>query len=229
MKQIKIKNKLTLLFVLVLIIMFLIIIPNYKNIQANNKTTTTIYIDPGHGGFDGGATSNIYINNQKIIEKDITLQVSLYLKTYLERTNFKVLITRNKDKSLGNTKKTDIYKRVELINNSQANIYISIHANSYPHEIVKGAQTFYNPNNVNNKQLSESIMTMLKYIDPSNKRTAKSITDKYLIDHAKKIGCLVEIGFLTNIDELNNLINPTYQQQLAFMIYLGILNYLERE
>ena len=136
MKQNKIKNKLTLLFVLVLIIMFLIIITNYKNIQANTKTTSTIiYIDPGHGGFDGGATSNIYINNQKIIEKDITLQVSLYLKTYLERTNFKVLITRNKDESLGNTKKTDIYKRVDLINNSQASIYIYqymqivIHAN----------------------------------------------------------------------------------------------------
>jgi len=230
MKQNKIKNKLTLLFVLVLIIMFLIIITNYKNIQANTKITSTIiYIDPGHGGFDGGATSNIYINNQKIIEKDITLQVSLYLKTYLERTNFKVLITRNKDESLGNTKKTDIYKRVDLINNSQASIYISIHANSYPHESVKGSQTFYNPSNEKNKKLSESIMTMLKYIDSNNKRTAKSITDKYLIDHVQKIGCLVEIGFLTNINELNNLINPTYQQQLALMIYLGILNYLESE
>ena len=70
---------------------------------------------------------------------------------------------------------------------------------------------------------------MLKYIDSNNKRTAKSITDKYLIDHVQKIGCLVEIGFLTNIKELNNLINPTYQQQLALMIYLGILNYLESE
>ena len=72
-------------------------------------------------------------------------------------------------------------------------------------------------------------MTMLKYIDSNNKRTAKSITDKYLIDHVQKIGCLVEIGFLTNTKELNNLINPTYQQQLALMIYLGILNYLESE
>ena len=65
LKQIKIKNKLTLLFVFVLIIMFLIIFINNTNIKANNTTSKIIYIDPGHGGFDGGATSNIYINNHK--------------------------------------------------------------------------------------------------------------------------------------------------------------------
>ena len=229
MKQIKIKNKLTLLFVFVLIIMFLIIFINNTNIKANNTTSKIIYIDPGHGGFDGGATSNIYINNQMIIEKDITLQVALYLKTYLERTNFKVLLTREKDIALANNKKQDIYKRVDLINKSDADIYISIHANSYPHPIVKGAQTFYNSNNIKNKQLSESIMQMLKYIDQINNRKAKSIKDKYLVDHVKKVGCLVEIGFLSNKEELEKLINSSYQQQLALMIYLGILDYLERE
>lgn len=228
MKQNKIFKTITLLLVSTLIIMFLIISVKDKKIHANNKLTSTIiYIDPGHGGFDGGACSNILINNQKVIEKDITLQVSLYLQNYLEKTGFKVLITRNIDKSLGTTKKEDIYKRVDLINNSNADIYLSIHANSYPHEIVHGAQTFYNSQNEENKNIAISIMDMLKNIDKTNNRMPKSIENKYLLDHVKKIGCLIEIGFLTNNEELRKLISDNYQQQLAFMIYLGILNYLE--
>lgn len=228
MKENKIIKKITLLLVQLLIIMFLIITVNNKRIQADNQITSTIiYIDPGHGGFDGGACSNILINNKKIIEKDITLQVSLYLKNYLEKTGFKVLITRNIDKSLGTTKKEDIYKRVELINNSNADIYLSIHANSYPSEIVHGSQTFYTIHNEENKQLASCIMNMLKNIDKTNNRMPKLIQNKYLLDHTNKIGCLIEIGFLTNNEELYKLISDNYQQQLALMMYLGILNYLE--
>ena len=74
-----------------------------------------IYIDPGHGGFDGGATSI----DKNILEKNIVLDISIKLKYYLEQMGYKVLLTRDSDIALSNTKVEDIHKRVTLINNSR--------------------------------------------------------------------------------------------------------------
>ena len=186
-----------------------------------NENTTVIYIDPGHGGFDGGATSI----DKNTIEKDICLKTCIYLQEYLEKTGMKVYLTRYKDMALAKSKKEDIHKRVKLINDSNADIYLSIHANSYPATSVKGAQTFYNDSNINNKYLASSIMKWLKEFDKDNKRVEKSISGKYLLDYTTKIGCLVEIGFLTNDIDLANLKNDNYLMQIAFYIYLGILDY----
>jgi N-acetylmuramoyl-L-alanine amidase len=183
-----------------------------------------IYIDPGHGGFDGGASSN----DKKILEKDLVLNISLKLKYYLEQIGYKVLLTRDRDIALSNTKTKDIHKRVSLINNSHCLLYISIHANSYPSEKIKGAQTFYNPNSDNNKQLALSIMEQLHNIDPYNTRKEKSLKGKYLLDKVEKVGCLIEVGFLTNNQELNLLIDDVYQEKLAYSIYLGIINYFNK-
>lgn len=186
-----------------------------------NITDRYIYIDPGHGGFDAGTTSPI--NSLK--EKDLTLEISIKLKEKLERFGYRVLLTRYKDTALGKTKKEDIYKRVDLINQKSTILFISIHANAYPSEIVSGAQVFYKKTD-ENKKLSEKIQSFLKEIDQTNHRLAKPITDKYLVDHSEPLGCLIEVGFLSNKKDLNNLTNPTYQDQLVTMITLGIVSYI---
>lgn len=183
-----------------------------------------IYIDPGHGGFDGGATSN----NKEVLEKNIVLDISLKLKYYLEQMGYKVLLTRNTDQALSNTKVEDIHKRVSLINKSHCLLYISIHANSYPNNNVKGAQTFYNSNKIENKHLSKYIMDELRNIDPYNTRLSKELKGKYLLDKTNKIGCLIEVGFLTNNQEVNLLTSDNYQEKLAYSIYLGIMNYFSK-
>ncbi len=217
------KRKKIILFLTFIIFSFLIISLIFiKSTKASNNNYF-VYIDPGHGGFDGGATSKV----GDVIEKNITLTVSLYLKNYLEKTGIKVKLTRRKDTALAKSKKDDIYKRVDLINNSSCDIYISIHANAYPHPSVKGAQTFYNDKYYNNEYLAKSIMDQLQMLDESNKRTIKKITDKYLLDHSNKIGCLVELGFLTNQFDLENLNNDCYLEKISFYIYLGIIKYFE--
>ncbi len=205
-------------------IMLLITIININNVIAKQNTNDiVIYIDAGHGGFDGGATSN----DKKIIEKDITLNASIILKNYLEKLNYKVYLTRDDDKALAKSKKDDIYKRVELINKKETDIYISIHANSYPSSSVKGAQTFYSTTFENNKLLAKKIMKYLQIIDSANKREAKEIKGKYLLDHTSVTGCLVELGFLTNQIDLNRLTNIEQLKETMFMVYLGIIEYLE--
>lgn len=210
--------------ILFLILVLVIFIATSTIVIANIKTDNIIvYIDPGHGGFDGGATSN----DKLVIEKDITLQISNYLKEYLERTNIVVLMTRNKDEALAKTKRDDILKRVSLINKSDCDIYISLHANAYSSSMVKGAQTFYNKQNSKNKDLATKILKHIKLLDTNNKRETKEISGKYLLDNVSKVGCLVEIGFLTNQEELNKIKSDIYLENMAFMIYLGILDYLE--
>ena len=69
---------------------------------------------------------------------------------------------------------------------------------------------------------------MLYAADPMNKRLAKAIFGKYLIDEVTVVGCLVEVGFLTNPEECDKLNTNEYQEKIALMIYSGILNFLEK-
>ena len=108
-------------------------------------------------------------------------------------------------------------------------IYISIHANAYPSSSVKGAQTFYNKNLEDNLLLASKIMNYLYLVDSTNKRVPKDISGKYLLDNTQKVGCLVELGFLTNESDLEKLTDDEQLRKISLMIYLGILEYLEEK
>lgn len=185
---------------------------------ALEESRPLIYIDPGHGGYDGGCVSL----NKDIIEKNITLKVSLLVKEHLQTLGYRVMLTRETDKALGNTKKLDIYNRVDLINESKAVMYVCIHANSFTSNKIKGAQTFYNPTNEINKRLATTMLDHIRSLDETNTRVAKSMTGKYLLDHVTVPGCLIEVGFITNIDDLNNLTNEVYLNNLAMLISISI-------
>ena len=196
--------------------LIMIFVPNF----TTSAKDSVIYIDPGHGGFDGGCVG------LKLVEKDLTLDISLRLRKYLESVGYKVLLTREKDMALYKTKSGDIYKRVSLINNQNTLLYISIHANFYPHNAIKGAQTFYK-DSIDNKLLARLIQENLKRIDLENKRVEKTITGKYLLDNVLKVGCLVEVGFLSNRKEEEKLCDNFYKDKIAYAIFIGVLSYLE--
>lgn len=208
-----------LTFIFVIFSLFSVV----KLVKASNEKI--IYIDPGHGGFDGGATSS----DKQIIEKEVVLSISLNIEKYLEQLGYQVELTRTTDIALAHTKTEDMYKRVELINSDNTLLYVSIHANSYPNKVVKGAQCFYNQSSNNNKLLASYIMEMLKAINPSNTRKEKSISGKYLLDKISKVGCLVEVGFLSNLEECGLLSTKTYQEKIAYGIFLGIIKYLSHD
>lgn len=214
-----------ILFLIFTLLIFLTLISVKTVVAKIEEKEIIVYLDAGHGGFDGGATST----DKEIIEKDITLKTCLYLKSYLEKTGIKVKLTRKKDTALAKSKRDDILKRVSLINNSNCDIYISIHANSYPSASVKGAQTFFTTYSDDNKILASKIMNYLYVIDKENKRIPKEINGKYLLDNTKKIGCLVELGFLTNEQDLNYLTSDEALSRMSLMIYLGILDYFEEK
>lgn len=188
-----------------------------------------IYLDPGHGGDDGGA-----VGYDGISEKAMVLNIAFLLKKYLENSGYKVMMTRTADYDLApegsvNRKRDDIHKRVKLINESECILYISIHANAYPDHSIRGAQVFYKQANEESGFLANKVQDSLKSGLMNTKRVAKSIAGKYLVDHTTKAGCLVEVGFLSNREESLLLREIGYQSKIAYFIYTGILDYLHFE
>mgnify|MGYP000803663191 FL=1 len=72
-------------------------------------------------------------------------------------------------------------------------------------------------------------MNYLYLVDSTNKRVPKDISGKYLLDNTQKVGCLVELGFLTNESDLEKLTDDEQLRKISLMIYLGILEYLEEK
>jgi N-acetylmuramoyl-L-alanine amidase len=203
------------------------------NVDATKKVTNekyhqyTVAIDAGHGGFDGGA-----VGPNQLQEKDINLAVALYLRQHLESVGINVVLLRDSDIDFtGGVSKyknrTDISKRVHLINDSNADLYVSIHMNAIPDSRWSGAQTFYYPNNVNNKILAEKVQQNFKDALNNTTRKAKSVKTLMLLRHVEVTGILVEGGFLSNPTEAHLLSQSSYQDKLAYSIFLGILDYLE--
>jgi N-acetylmuramoyl-L-alanine amidase len=182
-----------------------------------------ILIDAGHGGFDPGK-----IGDKDTLEKDINLQIAAKLQAYLEQGGSFVLMTRVDDDALAGTKSGDMEIRRQTANNSKADVYISIHQNSYPDSSVKGAQAFYFDDSENSKRLAECIQAEISsFADPANKREAKANSDYYVLKRTKMPAVIVECGFLTNYSDMKRLENDEYQEKIAWAIYKGIINYFE--
>ena len=219
--MIKIKKliKLTLLLLL-----FLIIIISIFNVNASNLTFPllgkTIYLDAGHGGVDNGAT----VNN--VHEKDLNLQIVYKLKETLTSAGATVLLTRKDDNDISNPnalyrKKSDFDNRIKLINNSNADLYISIHQNIYQNKKYSGPQVFYVKDN---QKLAEIIQnTLNKYLN--TKRKVKTINNTYMYKLLKKKGILIECGFISNDNERYKLKTEEYQLKLSKIITEGIITY----
>ena len=224
----KIGEKLLVLFLGLLIAAGLIHIQKQDSIMALAMLPVAekvIVIDPGHGGFDPGKTGNTGEN-----EKDINLKVALKLQQYLEQGGATVLLTRNEDTALGDSKQADMKERKEIADTSQGDIFISIHQNAYTGPGPKGAQTFYHNGSAEGKRLAEAIQSqMVEKLEGNNQRQAKANMDYYLLKKPQMVSVIVECGFISNPEEEKKLNSDEYQEELAWAIYLGILDYFQQE
>lgn len=180
-----------------------------------------IFIDPGHGGMDGGC------NFKVLVEKDINLKIALKLKSNLEEAGYDVLMTRSGDVHLCKdkfSKKEDLNTRIDLINNSNADLFISIHTNSFVKEQYYGAQVFYNGNNHNNLLIASKVQEYLSIFTKTN-RVHKNLDNIMILRKINKPGCLIESGFISNPNEYELFQKEEYLQQLANTIMYGIDEY----
>lgn len=182
-----------------------------------------IYIDPGHGGADPGA---IY---KDIYEKNINLEISKTLSSLLIEKGAIVYLTRESDYDLAVPnaylrKRSDLSRRVKLINASKCDVYVSIHLNATLSTTWSGAQVFYDDVNDKNKVLGEYLQkSFKKYL--GSKRKLKRISDLYMYKDISQPGVLLEVGFLSNANERYILRKPYYQKKISNAIINGLIEY----
>jgi N-acetylmuramoyl-L-alanine amidase len=190
-----------------------------------SRQKTVIVLDVGHGGSDPGKVST-----DGIQEKDVNLQIALYLKDYLIAQDYTVFMTRETDQGLydenvSNKKVSDLNNRIQFFEKKNAACVVSIHQNSYPDSSVHGAQTFYYAGSKEGEDLAKSVQDALLALDDTNTRQEKSNDSYYLLKHSSVPAIIVECGFLSNPDEAARLTDANYQKQLAFAISKGVCNY----
>lgn len=205
---------------LFLIILYTIGIINALNLPLLGKV---VYIDPGHGGTDPGALYN------DLYEADLNLQISLKLEAELEKNGAIVYLTRYGDYDLSvknaiNRKRSDLSRRANIINASNADIYLSIHLNSDISSTWQGAQAFYDDVNDQNEIIAKVMQEQLKK-DLKTNREYKQINDHYLYQRVKIPGVLLEVGFISNPNERYLLKQESYQEKIAISIKNGLINY----
>lgn len=193
----------------------------------------TVILDAGHGGEDPGAVSD-YSN---IREKEINLNIVSMVKDMLEKDNYKVILTRDSDqlvyspdaKNIIQKRKEDLLRRKKIMDESNADIVVSIHLNKFPQTQYHGAQVFFPPNSPESQKLANEIQNSIRLnVDNANDRAALVKKDPIIIlKNLKTTTVVVECGFLSNADEEKKLATQDYQQKLASAIKSGIEGYFK--
>ncbi len=198
---------------------------------GNVTERKTVVLDAGHGGEDGGCVG---INGET--EKDINLAIVKDLRDMLTLGGFNVVLTRDADKAiydsgtegLRNKKVSDMENRLKIIEGQKDSIFLSIHQNQFTQPEYFGAQIFYNENNPDNQLLAQIMQDNFHALQPENDRTTKLMdSELFLFKNTSNPAVLIECGFLSNPDDAAKLSDPQYQRRVAFMIYNGIVRYMQ--
>lgn len=194
-------------------------------------TNKTIILDAGHGGIDPGALTK----DKDTAEKDVNLAITIKISELLESSGALVMLTREDDSSLyqeasGKTIRQkyneNLKNRKKIINESNADMFVSIHLNAFEQSKYYGAQTFYPEGKEESVQLSKYIQEELKrVVDKTNNREIKPRDDIYLLKENEIPSVLIECGFLSNEKEAKLLVDEKYQEKIAWSIYVGIQKY----
>lgn len=189
---------------------------------------TTVVIDAGHGGEDGGATSC-----SGVLESQINLEIALRLNDFLNFMGYKTYMVRTTDRALhtqGDTiaarKASDLKARVKIAETTPNCLWISIHQNYFSDERYSGAQVFYAMTENSDVLGKELQSNFVKTINMGSKRQSKRITGVYLFDHMPCTAVLIECGFLSNREEEAKLTNEAYQKSLCSVIAATVSTFL---
>ena len=182
----------------------------------------TVVVDAGHGEPDGGAVG---VNGT--IEKDINLKIALKVQEILESRGVHVIMTRKDDNSicdksaqtLHEKKVSDMHNRLEIINTSGADLFISIHMNSFSDPSSGGLHVFYSRNHPEAEETAALIQESIAELTGAKTHAVKAASDTlYLMKNPVPPAVLVECGFISNPEEERLLNDEKYQSKIAFSI-----------
>lgn len=193
-----------------------------------NGNKMLVILDPGHGSPDGGAVSC-----SGRLESDINLEIALRLDDLMHFIGYNTVLTRHTGESVytqGNTisekKISDMRNRVELINNTQNAIVISIHQNYFSNGKYSGAQVFYRDTPESKDLATQLQNAFVKTLNPGSKRQSKRGEGIYLLEKVKCPAVLIECGFLSNPEEDFLLQEDAYQKKISCVVAVSLDQYI---
>ena len=192
-------------------------IPRVEGSAAAARGVRTIVIDPGHGGLEVGARGKF-----GTLEKDITLAISLRLKTLIEKNlAFQVELTRDRDLDVS------LENRAAIANNHRAELFISIHANSSFRRNANGSETFFLSLNATDEEARR-----LAYLENNSADLDKPLAPENEDDIVMILWDLAQAAYLKQSqrlaeiiqDELNSLLNTKDRgiKQAPFKVLTGV-------
>ena len=181
-----------------------------SNFTISNAASYKVFIDAGHGGKDNGSTHNGYF------EDAINLQIAQKLEDKLIDEGIKVEMSRENDTYIS------LSKRAIKSNNSDADMFISIHQNASLNKNANGIETYYMGDK--NKSLATTIHKSVIDYTNANDRNVRKGNFQVLKDN-KKPSILLECGFISNPTEAYRLNTTSYQNKLVNGIVDGIKKY----
>ena len=186
------------------------------------KNRFCVVLDAGHGSPDGGAVG---INGT--LEKDINLDVVLKLRQILENRGMKVILTREGDSGIFDSnaetihekKVSDMKRRLDIINNSNADLFISVHMNSFTDTTSNGLHVFYSRNHPQAEETAIRIQKKISSLTGAKTHAVKTASESlYLMKNPVPPSVLVECGFISNPEEEKLLNDENYRAKIAFAI-----------
>ena len=200
----------------------------FSSIETSSpKPKYSIVIDAGHGGRDGGAVGK----STGITESELNLRYAKKLENLCQEFGVGVVMTRKDmnglyDESAPNKKRSEMEKRKKIINESGADLMISIHMNAFPLESSSGAHVFYAKGSENGQKLAKSVQTSLSQSFESA-RGYVTVGDYFVLTYSNIPATLVECGFLSNPTEEKLLLSEDYCESFCYSLLAGILAYFE--
>lgn len=205
----------------------MVIIPRAGGFSKTDSIT--VIVDAGHGLPDGGA-----VGIGGTIEQEINLKIAEKVREVLSAKGINVIMTRETPYSLSSSKSTsiremkieDMKKRMQIMKKSNADLFISIHMNSYKNSSAKGLRIFYSQNFEDIKPLAENIQSRMSDVTGAKMSVVKTADTKlFLMKNPPLASILVECGFLSNPEEEKNLCTDEYQSRLAWAISDAVEKY----
>lgn len=185
--------------------------------KPSNIYDKIVVLDAGHGGKDPGAVRN------NIYEKNITLDIVNYTDNLFKNTDIKVYCTRTKDKFLSLQERTKFVKEVD------ADIFVSLHINASELESAYGTEVYYSkannkssPYGLTSDKLAKALVNNL-YVAMDTRLRGVLNNDYYVVQYNSVPAVLIELGFISNPEERQKLINKNYQQKAANAIYESVI------
>jgi N-acetylmuramoyl-L-alanine amidase len=180
-----------------------------------SNSRVLIVIDPGHGGKDSGG-----IGMNGLLEKDVALPISQKVAEILQQNGVQVVMTRNTDSYIS------LQERVDIAERANANLFVSIHANSNStRPDINGLETYYYDSGYSLAQVVHN--NILQSVNVKNRGVRKARF--YVLRKATTPSILIETGHLTGNEDAPKFASSEYRNQIATAIGRGILQYLQQK